>query len=355
MLEEFMKRYLEKCRVIFSEQQSESSKVISFPRMEEMTKGIRGDLEKTIKDAEDSEEFQAFAEALAAGPLALDLERLAEEVKRSEEGKSWDVNKYRDDTARQAAKSFFINNGTYLNLWRGSDVNESNLIDILEGYDKKKDSEIIRLFVFDGFVLYDDTKKLKNIRLPVGELRKYTEEELGNLVPLPQSSWHGVNPEIVKRAATWHILTIREKAEYHGAVRSWLLGQFYDVPVAPWISLEDDDIHLREIAKSTYRERDVEYIGPVFLCVGVDANLAQEIRILTNVFEYFPVAQQIRNDYLPWDSFYEEGELAPRRPIKRVGEDGSKLIRTFEIWRKVNGLDRNGFLRYPTEAYVRSV
>ena len=103
------------------------------------------------------------------------------------------------------------------------------------------------------------------------------------------------------------------------------------------------------------KEGDIGIIGPVFLCIGEDANLAVEIRLRTNIFEYFPIYQKVRNDYLPWDSHDEEGEPQPRTFIKDIGEDGNKLRKIFKIWQKINGLDANGHLRYPTEAYVRSV
>ena len=110
-----------------------------------------------------------------------------------------------------------------------------------------------------------------------------------------------------------------------------------------------------DIGEPTKKEGDIGIIGPIFLCIGEDANLAVEIRVRTNIFEYNPVYQKIRNDYLPWDSYDDEGEPKPRTFIKYVGEDGNRLIKIFEIWQRINDLDSGGYLRYPTEAYVRSV
>jgi hypothetical protein len=48
-------------------------------------------------------------------------------------------------------------------------------------------------------------------------------------------------------------------------------------------------------------------------------------------------------------------EPQPRMWVKQVGENGQKLRKIFEIWEKINDIDTRGHLRYPTEAYVRSV
>ena len=345
-MESALKTYLEKCRTIFNEHHSKLSKVVPFPGSSELTKDNRQFFETAVKEVEDTEEFEAFVKALEPGPLASHFEKLArkEEKRREKSKKKRSINKLRHDTSRQAAKGFFRNTGTYLHLWQGSKINESNLTNILDDYTKEDNSRLIRLFVFDGFVLYHDRKKLNNISLPVGDFKKYAEKELGHILGLPQSSWHGiVKDEIVKNAAIWHILAVREKAEYRGMSGLWISGRL--VSSFDW----------SEIGETTRRESDVGLIGPIFLCIGEDANLAVEIRVRTNPFEYFPVNQKIRNDYLPWDSYGEEGEPQPRFYVKHVGEDGKKLIKVYKIWKMVNDLDRNGFLRYPTEAYVRSV
>jgi hypothetical protein len=342
-----LKSYLDRCRTIFNEHHSGLSKVVPFPGTPELTKDNMQLFERATKLAEDSEEFGAFVKALSAGPLSVDLERLTQEEQKSREkkpGKLPDLNKYREDTTRQAARSFFRNTGTYLKLWQGSDINESDITNILENYTERADSELIRLFVFDGFVLYHAKKRLNRVRLPVGELRKYTEKELEYLLRLSQSSWHGIaDPESVKKAALWHILTVREKTEYRGMSGLWI----HNILVSP--------IDWSEIGEPTRKESDVELFGPIFLCIGENANLAAEIQVRTNVFEYFPVYQKARNGYLPWDSYDDDGNPQPRNYVKYIGEDGKKLLRVFEIWQRVNNLDGERFLRYPTEAYVRSV
>ena len=104
-----LKTYLDRCRTIFDEHQSRLSKVVPFPGTSELTKGNRQLFERATEAAEDTEEFGAFVKALSVGPLALDLERLTQEERKrvKKPGKSPDLNKYREDTARQAARSFF--------------------------------------------------------------------------------------------------------------------------------------------------------------------------------------------------------------------------------------------------------
>ena len=102
-------------------------------------------------------------------------------------------------------------------------MDESDLTSILLTYGEGKDSEYIRLFVFDGFVLYDERKCLARIELPVGELRKYEEKELEDLLRLPHAAYHGsVNPEIPRKASRWHILAVHEKTQYRGLTGIWL-------------------------------------------------------------------------------------------------------------------------------------
>ena len=346
-MESALKAYLEKCRIIFSDHHFKLSKVVPLSGTKDLSKNNLYFFETAIKDAENTEEFEAFVKALESGPLALDLDRLTKDKqKRSKKkhGKPRDLSKYRDDTSRHAAKAFFRNTGAYVKLWQGLDLQESDLLSILENYSQKGSSELIRLFVFDGFVPFHERKQLNNIALPVGKFKKYTEEELENLLMLPQSSWHGiVNPETVKKAAIWHILTVREEAEYRGMTGIWL----NDVLLSP--------VDWTDIGEPTRRESDIGIIGPVFLCIGEDANLAVEFRVRTNIFEYFPIHHKVRNDYLPWDSYDNEGEPQPRRTVKDVGEDGQKLKKISEVWQRINALDVDGHLRYPTETYVRSV
>jgi hypothetical protein len=346
-MESSLKTYLDKCKEIFKAHNSKLSKIVPLHRKKEPTKDDRQIFETAIKGAETTEEFKAFTKALEAGPLASDLTRLAKkEEKRRKKSKSKRLVKslevWKQDTARQAAKGFFRNTGIYVSLWQGSDVNESDLLSILSNY--KTDSSLIRLFVFDGFVPFHDKKQLNNITLPVGEFKKYTEPELEKLLRLPQSSWHGiVNPEIIRKASIWHILAVREDDKYKGMTGIWMGG----VLLAP--------IGWDEIGEPTKREGDIGIIGPVFLCIGEDTNLAVEIRVRTNIFEYHPIYEKVRNDYLPWDSYNDEGEPQPRTFIHYIGDNGNRLRKIYEIWEKINDPDTRGHLRYPTEAYVRSV
>ena len=117
------------------------------------------------------------------------------------------------------------------------------------------------------------------VNLPMGELRKYTEKELEDLLRFPQSKWHGiVNPEVVEKAAIWHILTVREKTDYGGMSGLWIKNVLHPMD-------------LSEIMEPTGKEIDVSLFGPIFLCIGEDANLAVEIKVMTNVFEYFNVSR----------------------------------------------------------------
>jgi hypothetical protein len=102
------------------------------------------------------------------------------------------------------------------------------------------------------------------------------------------------------------------------------------------------------------RTDDIEILGPIFLCVGSDINLAKEINVRTNPFDMFPISVSSRNGFLP-DSYDDEGNPIPRRYVKYVGSKGEKLNKYFEIWNHVNGLNTKGFLRYPTRAFVRSI
>jgi hypothetical protein len=80
-----LKTYLEKCRAIFNAHRLKLSKVVPLPGKKEPTKDDRMLFESAIKEAEDTEEFKAFAKVLGAGPLASDLERLARKEERQRE------------------------------------------------------------------------------------------------------------------------------------------------------------------------------------------------------------------------------------------------------------------------------
>ena len=351
-METVLKTYLEKSQYIFKQHRAKISKVIPFHGTLTHSINHRQLFEKAIKDAEDSDEFEVFVITLQAGPLSSDIERLAKKeerrrkkTKKKRQMKFPNFDKWKNDTARHAAKSFFRNTGAYVNLWHGSDVEQSKLLNLLDSYPEKKDSEFIRFFVFDGFVPFHNKKRLNHVNLPLGELKKYTEKELEGFLKIPQSSWHGnVNSGIINKSAIWHILTVREKDAYRGISGIWANGTLVS-PSNFWSNIEE----------SAKKESDIDIVGPVFLCIGEDANLATEIRLRTNIFEYAPIYQKVRNDFLPWDSYDEEGIPKPRIWIKDIGEDGNKLRKICEIWRNINALDPDGHLRYVTEVYVRSV
>jgi len=345
-MESPLKDYFAKCKEIFIVYHSKQPKVIPFQQKKEPTKDDRQLFNKAIKEAEETGEFGIFIKALEIGPLSSDLERLTKrEEKRRKKSKITrhlkPIDEWRQDTARHAAKRFFRNTGTYLGLWLGKDIDNSKLVSILKNYSNK--SELIRLFVFDGFIPYHKKTMIDNVNLPVGKFRRFSEDELEEMLGLPQSSWHGnVNSKIIKKAAIWHILKVTEKAEYTGIGGLWVGGRL--VLPFDWTQVE-----------ATRKEKDVDLIGPIFLCIGEDANLAVEIRIRTNVFDSFPVYHKIRNDYLPWYPDGEDAEPRPRMHVKYIGENGGKLKKIFEIWQRINDLGKQGHLRYKTEAYVRSV
>ena len=351
-MEGVLRSYLEKCQLIFHEHRSNAAKnLLVFPGASSPKTDYQQFFEGAIKDAEESEEFEAFVLALQAGPLSLDIERLARaraEARKESPVKFQDFIHLKRDTARYAAKGFFRNTGAYVNLWQDSEVDGAPLLRILENY-TGNDSELIRLFVFDGFVLYDDKKPLNHVNLPIGVLKKYPEKELEDLLRVPQSVWHGkVNPEMMRTAATSYILPVAKKEDYRGVSGIWLDGMI--ITPTDW----------EDVGEQTKKESDIGIIGPIFLCIGEDTNLAVEIRVRTNVFEHSPIREIVRNGYLPWDEYQYDNEGEPCKPrprtsIIRIGEAGNKLRTVWEIWHEINDLDTHGHLTYPTETYVRSV
>jgi hypothetical protein len=342
-----LKSYLDKSCIIFNKHRKKSHNIIPLPGTLDPIQDNKRHLEAAITEAESTEEFADFAKKLGVGPLGPYLEELTKKEERRREkqqGKPKDTDKLKRDTEIYAAKAFLRNTGTYLKIWQGISIKEKDLEDLVAILERRShESKVIRLFVFDGFIPCHGRKNLDSISLPVGELKKYTKEELDNLLLLPQSSWHGiVDPEITQKAAIWHILTVRESSEYSGIPGVWIDGHLA-------LIIDLNDLYFKR------SESDIEIIGPLFLCIGEDANLAIEICVRTNIFEYFSVRQRVRNDYLPWDNFDEEGEPKARTFCKEMGDNGDKLRKVYEIWRNINTLDTDGFLKYPTETYVRSV
>ena len=308
---------------------------------------------RALKEAETTPEFESFVKCLDSGPLYKDLERLTSRVDthRSDQPKHVrndrkpkpNKGQWRITTARDAAHRFFINSGTYLKLWLNSALDESKLIEAFQTPDNVRTSDYLRLLVFDGFVLYGDGKRITHVALPRGDLRLYRREELQDLLRLPQSAWHdAISKTLANELADHYLLTIKEREPYRGRVGIWSGDR-----LLTRVSWED-------IGDIT-REDDIDLYGPLFLCLGDDANLAEELRIRTNVFDGVPVLRKVRNDYLPWDQFDEAGNPHPKSTIQDIGNEGVKLKTVYEAWSIVNGLDKDGFLRLPTQTFTRAI
>ncbi|MCK6558694.1 hypothetical protein HUU39_17470 [candidate division KSB1 bacterium] len=338
-----LRSYLEICRTIFDKYRISNS--TNKPLSEEwrLSENNRSNFRNAVVAAEATDAFAAFAQDLDSHCLSDDLNRLSNEenerrVKRQTSGSQRnrvdiDISQWRNSEVRKAAHHFFVNTGAYLSIWSGEEFDESRLLQSIES--SKIDSEYLRLFVFDGFVFYDDEKLLKNISLPVGDLRIYDEKELADLFRLPKISWHDHKDTLLlQKINSWHVLTVRKHEEYRGNV-SW------------WHNLFDDTF--------SNSESDIGFIAPIFLCVGEIANLAEEIRVRTNVFDATPVDRNPRNGYLTWDDFDSEGNERPRRVIKSIGNEGIVLRKFFSVWEAVNRLSSKGFLLYPSQSYVRSL
>jgi len=165
-----LKAYIGRSRTIFDEYHTELSKVVTILGISEPNQDDRRLFEEAIKEAEDTKEFVAFAKALEAGPLAHYLKKLdisEEKRTKKQQGKPRDIDKLKHKTERHATKAFFRNTGTYFNLWYGKDIDESRLVSILNNY--SHESELIRLFVFDGFVPCHE-KKTVDKKKGTGEL-----------------------------------------------------------------------------------------------------------------------------------------------------------------------------------------
>ena len=105
------------------------------------------------------------------------------------------------------------------------------------------------------------------------------------------------------------------------------------------------------------RESNIDYFGPLFLCLGEDANLAQEIIIRTCIFDKRPISILNRNDFILEPIMLDdEVDFFPRRSHVYIGKDGIMLTNLYKMWDYVNNLnDKNDYLRFSTEAYVRAI
>jgi len=246
-----------------------------------------------------------------------------------------------------AANAFIKHTGTYQAIWNNKDVNEDSLIDLIEDSMKKEDYEIVRLFVFDGFELYDtmnNSNLLKEIVLPFGKIQILKQAEIEALFKIPKSDWPSkLNIDYLSKL---HVLIIKGKEQYRKPTAEDL-GEIYLPASSPLFE------EWRERIK---READIDYIGPLFLCLGEDANLAQEIIIRTCIFDKRPISTLNRNDYL-LDPIYlgDEVELFPRMSPVYIGQNGIMLVKLYEMWNEVNHFKGKDYLRFSTEAYVRAI
>jgi hypothetical protein len=351
IMKSVLESYLKKCREIFNDFILETDQKKSLIALNNLTKYEKMLFKEAIIKAEDTEEFENLYISLLAGPLEADMQRLVKKEERRRKKlpkkyllKSQTIDMWKQKTGRQAAGCFLRNTGTYLKLWESSAIDVNNLVGILESYDGKNESDDIRLFVFDGFIPWNNRRELKKIILPEGELKKYAEDELKRILLYPQSVSHDlITTETIKEASHWPILTVKNKAKYRGFSGLWINRTL--VSLLDW----------SDIGEPIKKTENIDLIGPVFLCIGEDANLASEILIRGNIFELLPVYSKTRNGHLPWDITGEDGEPHPRTNIKHLGEDGINLISIFKIWGEINGLDKSGFLTYPTESYVRTI
>lgn len=352
--EKHLADYIDTCRSIFNKYRDRSTKVVWLPTSSPQEVYDESTFRNAVDTAEDTPEFEAVVEIVNRELLLDDLDRLEkverkrrkrEQERMQKKGKTQDfpeIDRWRIGTARLATKRFFRNTGSYLKLWCGLEVELSSLVEIAVNKTTGSKPEFIQMLVFDGFALFDDKRPLNHVQLPVGEFRLYSEKELESMFMLPQTRWHDrFDLDAPKRIALWYVLTVRESEPYRGRVGIW----FKDMMVSPF--------GFDTIGKT--KEANVELIGPIYLCLGDSANLAEEIELRTNVFDAVPVLSRRRNEYLPWDSYDEAGNEQPRSSIKRIGKDGIILRRVFDMWIMVNKLAQEGFLRFPTETYVRAV
>jgi hypothetical protein len=63
----------------------------------------------------------------------------------------------------------------------------------------------------------------------------------------------------------------------------------------------------------------------------------------------------LRNGYLPDNNCDDEGNTYRSCIIKTVGKNGKIIHNIYKIWNEVNGLSKDGYLRYPSELFVNSI
>ena len=355
-MEKTLTNYISKCRHVFKEHGARINEMVRLREGEKYRfQRIGSKYEDAIRESEKSVEFNNVVKIIKNEVLSSDIERLWEKKvtnrkkNKAKKQASYVVTQEEKDksslnTACRATQCFFRNTGTYYNLWDNNEIDIDYLINTLKRYTDEQ-YQYIRLLVFDGVALYDKPNSpknnfLTNVSLPIGDLSIYSENDLEKLLGFPHNIWEGhiKSPEVINKASQFHILTVKHTENFRGEIGLSFGDKFFPV----------------NTYSAPNRTDDIEILGPIFLCIGSDSNLAQEINVRTNPFDMFPVSVSSRNDFLP-DSYDDEGNPIPRRYVKYVGVKGEKLNKYFEIWNHVNSIDNKGFLRYPTEAFVRSI
>lgn len=268
-LNQILKEFLNKCAIVFGEKRSTSINVIPLQKDIEVSIKTKNTLfNQAINEAENTEEFNRIVSLLKDYSLF-----------KGEHTKA----------IRLATDRFVKNSGTYYSIWNKYEIKEKSLIEIIKDSIQIKDYEVVHLFVFDGFELYDTKKNrnlLKEIKLPFGEIKILSQGEIEALFNIPENEWP--NNLNIDYLSNLHVLIIRGKEKYRKPTANDL-GE-YHLPgrfdlFGSW----------REKRK---REGDIDYIGPLFLCLGEDANLAEEIIIRKCIFDKQPISVFSRNDYL---------------------------------------------------------
>jgi len=336
--------YTDECLSKFEKNRSVKEQVVEIS-------SFKSAFENAINEVEKTDAFSTMVDIISTKILKADLDRLSKKeerrlLKRKTKAISKpkvDLNNWRLRTAEHATKCFFRNTGFYWSLWSKGSVDILQIAEILNQYEQNPSSQKIRFYVFDGITLQHQKDEVNNISLPKGNIKKYNAKELTELFKLPQSHLHrDTNGDLAKRVSEWHALSVSKNEDYRGIGGLWIDENLVSV------------IGFHDIETKIYN-KETEYIGPLFLFLGTDTNLAEEIVIRTNVFDTLPIYPVKRNNYLEWEPSSYNGELCPKRHVIEVGDAGNKIRKFYEIWQSVNSLEKNGFLIFPTAHYVRTI
>ena len=343
-MESIISTYADEYLSKFEKHRSTKDQVVEISR-------IKSAFENAIDESEKTEAFNAIVEIISTKIIKSDLDRISNrEEKRRRKLKAkgtskpkMNIENWRLRMAEHATKCFFRNTGFYWNLGSKGSVDVSKIVEIMNQYQQNPISQKIRFYVLDGITLWHEKQEINDISLPIGKIKKYSTDELSELFKLPQSHLHrSVDEELAKRVSDWHVLSISEDEDYRGIAGLWIGGNL--VSVVGFHDLEDRK-----------HNKETEHIGPLFLFLGTDMNLAEEIVIRTNIFDTLPIYSVKRENYLEWQPDSYDGELRPQRHIIEVGDAGNKIRKFYEIWQSVDKLEKNGFLKFPTAHYVRTI